>query len=96
MEFYADMGRRPEGMSLERIDNDGNYEPGNVRWATQKEQMANRRDTHRVSLHGRTVTLMQAAQILGVPHRRFSKRMYKKSCSAQAAVDFYAARVTAI
>jgi hypothetical protein len=42
-EFYAELGPRPEGMTLDRIHNDGHYEPGNVRWSTPKEQAWNRR-----------------------------------------------------
>jgi hypothetical protein len=45
--FLADVGRRPEpGMTLDRRDNDGHYEPGNVRWATRSEQMLNTRLSH--------------------------------------------------
>ena len=41
--FLADMGERPEGMTIDRIDGDKGYSKANCRWATQKDQIANRR-----------------------------------------------------
>ena len=48
--WWAELGPRPEGCSVDRIDNLGHYEPGNVRWATQQEQCNNRRPRNSVQL----------------------------------------------
>jgi len=64
--FNADMGDKPAGKELDRIDNDKGYEPGNCRWASHKENSRNRRDNVRLTHNGETMTISGWAERLGV------------------------------
>jgi hypothetical protein len=64
--FLTDMGVRPSGCSIERINNDGNYEPGNCRWATKREQANNRRSSRFIEFEARRKTLAEWARETGI------------------------------
>lgn len=64
--FAVEMGERQPGATLERRDNDGDYEPGNCLWATRKEQMRNQRVTRRVVIEGREYIAADLADIAEV------------------------------
>jgi hypothetical protein len=66
-DFIADMGLRPyKGLSIERINNAGHYEPGNCKWATKIERCQNTRKTHFLTLNGTTRSCSEWAKILGI------------------------------
>jgi hypothetical protein len=64
--FIADMGSRPDGTSIDRIDVNGNYEPDNCRWATLLIQGANQRSNRVLTINGRSQHLQAWARELGV------------------------------
>lgn len=66
--FREYVGKRPEGSSLDRIDNNGHYEPGNVRWATKCEQAANTRRNIKVSWRGFICNLIDVARMENVAY----------------------------
>jgi hypothetical protein len=92
LNFLADMGERPKGLTLDRVDNDGHYQPENCRWTTQFVQCSNQRKTRLVVVDGEDVCLREAARRVGVSHSAISERAKRKGISDQAAVDHYAAR----
>jgi hypothetical protein len=85
--FFEDMGERPEGTTLDRIDGSKGYERYNCRWATAKEQAENRRSTRQVTLGQVTLCLADWARRTGIPEDTLRVRIDRLGWSVEEALS---------
>lgn len=90
--FYADMGKRPEGTSLDRIDPTGNYEPSNCRWADIYTQENNRTNNVYYEIEGERLTLTQIARKHCISRSNLANKIYIKKMPMADALNYLLAR----
>lgn len=84
--FEADMGPRPAGKSLDRINNNEGYSLANCRWTTSKQQNSNRRNCIYVDLDGKQVTLREYCRRKGIRYRPIVKRIQDRNWPIEMAL----------
>lgn len=82
--FLEDMGEQPEGMDLDRIDNEQGYRPGNCRWASHKDNCRNRRTCRLLTHDGRTQPMIVWAEEIGIAKNTLTDRLKKGWSIAKA------------
>jgi len=84
--FIADMGDRPAGYQLERVNNDLGYSPDNCTWATREAQCRNRRSNIKVTINGETLCLLDWCKKVSLPYARVRARIKKLNWSPERAL----------
>lgn len=83
--FLADMGECPEGLTLERIDNNSGYTPGNCRWATREDQAKNKTNNVIVYHEGERLILADFARLMNVEYKKLRHLVSKRKIDAHEA-----------